>query len=63
MRVFDIENRSLGTSKPSKLKLRKNEYTSVDWKLPLVGLKPGLYRVDVYFDEQPAWRTYLRIAE
>jgi len=35
----------------------------VDWKLPLAGLKPGLYRVDVYFDEQPAWRTYFRILE
>lgn len=63
LRVFDIDNRSLGTSKPSKLKLRKNEVMSVDWKLPIAGLKPGLYRVDVYFGEQPAWRTYFRIIE
>jgi hypothetical protein len=63
MRVFDIDNRPIVVSKPSKLKLRKNDYSLVDWRLPFAPLKPGLYRVDVFFDEDPAWRTFFRILE
>ena len=63
LEVFDLENRGLFRTEPNKLKLEPGQIVSVDWKLRVSGLAPGIYRVDVTLDGETAWRTFLKISE
>jgi hypothetical protein len=65
MRVFDLDNRLLNKAmleKPLKFSLNKGEQKTVTWKFG-VPLAPGIYRVDVWLDDTPAWRTFFRVTE
>jgi hypothetical protein len=63
MEMYDVENHKLLQSPSSKLNLEQGRLLSVDWKLPVGNLRPGMYRVDVLLDGEPAWRSFFRILE
>jgi hypothetical protein len=33
------------------------------WTIPLSGLTPAIYRVDVKLGPDPVWRTFFRVTE
>jgi S1-C subfamily serine protease len=66
MRLFDIDNRLLNKAsleKPIKFGLGKGEQKSTTWDVPISLLSPGIYRVDVWLDDSPAWRRFFRVLE
>jgi hypothetical protein len=66
MRVFDVDNRLLNKSmlvKPLKFSLNKGEQKTATWEFGMGTLPPGIYRVDVWLDDAPAWRTFFRVTE
>lgn len=66
MRFFDLDNRPLNRVdqvKPLKLKLRSGERFASSWESNISALAPGMYRVDVWLDEAPAWRTFFRVTD
>ncbi len=66
MRFFDLDNRPLNRVdqvKPLKLKLRTRERFVSSWESNISALAPGVYRVDVWLDEAPAWRTFFRVTD
>lgn len=62
-RMFDIENRPLGTSKPRKLDLRANEMSYIDFAIPPDKMSPGIYRIDAFLDETPMWRSFFKVTD
>jgi hypothetical protein len=63
LRAFDIDNRLVAESPPKKLELRPGEPIFLDWKFPITSLPPGIYRLDVTLNNEPAWRTFFRIKD
>ena len=63
VRFFDLHNRPLGQSKPSKVDLKPGDYKQLAWTVPIATLKPGTYRLDVFIDAEPVWRTFFRLTE
>jgi hypothetical protein len=66
MRVFDLDNHLLNRAmleKPLKFNLYKGEQKTATWEFGIEPLPPGIYRVDVWLDDAPAWRTFFRITE
>lgn len=66
MRVFDLDNRLLNKAmleKPLKFSLGKGEQKTATWEFRIGTLPPGIYRVDVWLDDAPAWRTFFRVTE
>ena len=61
--VYDLENHKKIESAPGKLDLELERIRSLDWKIPLATLSPGIYRLDILLDGEPAWRNFFRIAE
>jgi hypothetical protein len=66
MRVFDLDNRLLNKAmveKPLKFSLNKGEQKTATWEFGIGTLPPGIYRVDIWLDDAPAWRSFFRVAE
>jgi len=66
MRLFDLDNRILNKTmveKPMKFSLNKGEQKTATWEFGIEPLPPGIYRVDVWLGDAPAWRTFFRITE
>lgn len=61
--IYDLDNRVLGKSDPTKLKFRSGERIFTTWTFTIDKLPPGIYRVDGLLGEEPAWRGYLQITE
>jgi hypothetical protein len=64
LKLYDLDNRLLSASAGKKkisVNPQKLSYTS--WELNLVGLVPGVYRIDVSLDADAVWRTFFRIAD
>jgi len=61
--LYDMDNRALLRSKPSKIQFDTGKIIAFDWRLPIKDLAPGLYRVDVLFDGNAAWRGFFRVNE
>lgn len=62
-RTYDLDNRIVIDSKPGKIDLKPGHLFDTAWKLSLGTLQPGVYRIDVFVDQDPVWRTFLRIIE
>ena len=60
LRVYDSDNRLVGESKPDKVNVRKAQLALTSWQVS-VPPTAGLYRVDVFFEEKPLWRAFVRI--
>jgi S1-C subfamily serine protease len=66
MRIFDLDNRLLNkdtVEKPLKFSLNKGEQKSTTWEIGISTLPPGIYRVDVWLNDAPAWRSFFRVSE
>jgi S1-C subfamily serine protease len=63
LRVYDLDNRLLFESKPLKISLRPNQILYSSWDLTLGNLPAGIYRIDVYLDADPVWRTFFRLID
>jgi hypothetical protein len=60
--VYDAENRVRFRLPPQRITLRDVE-TRMSFVLTPRVLGPGYFRVDVLWDGNPAWRTYVRIVD
>jgi hypothetical protein len=66
MRMYTLDNRLLNpvmVGKPTKFSLGRAEQKVTLWGVELLSLPIGIYRVDVWLDNAPAWRTFFRITE
>ena len=66
MRVFDIDNHLLNRNvleKPMKFSLGRNDSRTTTWEIPTGPLSPGIYRIDIWLDDAPAWRTFFRLSD
>lgn len=63
LRVYDLDNRLLGEGKPVKVNFHPGTSYICSWELGVAGLAPGIYRVDILLDSDPAWRMFFRITE
>jgi hypothetical protein len=61
VRFFDLDNRELAQSAALKVDLEPSKFVSDYWTTPLATFSPGIYRVDIYLGDAPAWREYFRI--
>ena len=61
LRLFDMDNRSLGETKPAKISLRPGDLLMSHW--PMNVPPPGVYRADVMLDADIAWRGYFRVKD
>jgi len=66
MRIFDLDNRILNngaTGPPTKLSLNRGDKKISSWETLISSLSPGIYRVDVWLNSEPVWRTFFRVTE
>jgi len=66
MRLFDLDNHLLNKAmleKPLRFSLNKGEQKTSTWEFGISPLPPGIYRVDVWLDDAPAWRSFFRVME
>jgi len=63
LKFYDVENRLIGDGKPQKFNAGRNDRSYHTWEIPIEGIKPGFYRLDVVLGDETAYRTFFRIAE
>lgn len=63
LRIYDMDNKMVGTSEPMKVNLSKGQVAYSSWTLSVSRLSPGFYRMDLVLDSAPIWRTFFRITE
>lgn len=66
VRLFDIENHLLNKAwleKPTKFSINRGEQKTTTWEFPTASLPAGVYRIDVWLDDAPAWRTFWKLSE
>lgn len=59
--VFDLDAKLVSQAKPVRIKGGPKDIRSLSWGLNAAAFVPGLYRVDILFDDEPVWRTFIRI--
>ncbi len=62
-RIVDLDGHILGEGKPANVKAGVNDTPNYLWEIALAQAMPGMYRVEIVFDGQPVWRTFVRITE
>lgn len=66
MRIYDLDNRQLNQPapvKPMRLNLRPGNRTVTTWQLDVGRVPPAIYRVDVWLNDTPVWRTFFRVTD
>lgn len=66
LRVFDVDNHLLNQSaldKPMKFSLNRNEQRTTTWDILTGPLSLGIYRIDIWLDDAPAWRAFFRLSD
>lgn len=61
-KVYDEQNRQRVNVAPKKVSLYSTPTRSAFAFAP-APLSPGVYRIDVIWDERPVWRTFIRITD
>lgn len=61
-KAFDLEGRTLLTSKPQKTDFKKGARSTSLWEIPMLSA-PGIYRVELFLDTSPMWRGFVRITQ
>jgi len=61
-KVYDDQNRERIAISPRKVSLPVDLMRST-FSFPLEGLSPGVYRIDLFWDGSPVWRTFLRVTD
>lgn len=60
-RVYSLDGKLVGESKPLKVRLDAGRASAVSWTLEASAMPPAVYRVDVVFGAEPVWRGYLKV--
>jgi hypothetical protein len=63
LKLYDLDNHSLATSKVEKLNVSRGERSERMWQLPIATLPAGIYRVDVEIGDAVAWRQFFKVTE
>ncbi len=63
VRVYNLDNKLLFESKPLKINLQLNQFLYTTWDITFGNMSPTIYRIDVYLDADPIWRTFFRMTE
>ena len=63
LKAYDVHNKLLSTSQPTKINLSKGQIGYSSWNLGISELSPGFYHVDLVLDTAPIWRTFFRITD
>lgn len=63
LKLYDLDNHVLTTSKTEKINVNRGEYTERAWQIPLTNLPAGIYRVDIELAEGVAWRQYFKLGD
>jgi hypothetical protein len=61
-RIYDVQNRLRLNVPPKKVSLTEAP-TRYTFGFTPAGLEAGIYRIDLLWDNQPVWRTLIRVAE
>jgi hypothetical protein len=62
-RVYDPRNKLLVDLTPQNISLPEAAPALVDFRVALQKFTPGVYRVDVLWNDQPAWRTFFTVTD
>jgi hypothetical protein len=66
MRIYTLDNQLLNKGmidKPMKFNLSRAEQKVTSWETEFSKLPIGIYRIDVWLNDAPAWRTFFRLSE
>jgi hypothetical protein len=63
LNVFDLDNHPVALGKPQKLAISRGEFAGRLWQIPLAGLPPAIYRIDLVIGDGIAWRQFFKLAE
>ena len=63
LRLYNIDNKLLSEAKPLKVDLKVGVQFMSSWDIPVTNLPAGMYRLDVFLDNGPAWRGFFRLVE
>jgi hypothetical protein len=61
--IFDASNKLLGTVAAKKVSLAEREATQLMFGFSPAPLTPGIYRIDVLWNDQAVWRTFFTVVE
>jgi hypothetical protein len=62
-KVYDYRNRLIIDVAPKKISLSEESSLRVAFNLGIEGFPPGIYRVDVFWNSEPTWRTFFRVTD
>ena len=63
IRLFNLDNKMLVSSKPKELSLSPEKFMTTTWEIPVGNMSPGIYRIDLAVDSQVVWREFFRTRE
>jgi hypothetical protein len=63
MSIYDAANRVRSKVKPQSLKLMPNRLTRYLYDFSPADLQPGLYRIDLFWNDLPIWRASIFITD
>jgi len=61
-KVYDDQNRARIAIAPKKLSLSAG-VLRLTFSFPIDQLSPGIYRIDLIWDDEPVWRTFIRVMD
>ena len=60
LKIYDNQNRLVGTGQPVKVNFSKGQIGYSSWTFTIDRLMPGFYRVDLVMENAPIWRSFFR---
>jgi len=63
LRIYNIDNKLVGTAKPLKVNLSKGQLIYSSWTLGVSQMPEGTYRVDLVLGSDPVWRSFFRLVD
>lgn len=63
LRLFTADNKMISASKPQEVSLTPGKFASTSWDLPIGTLTPGIYRIDLLFNDKTCWRDFIRVTD
>jgi Trypsin-like peptidase domain len=61
LRIYDANNKLRSQGKPQPLKLPAKEIVRYLSSFPAGSLDAGVYRIDVFWEDLPVWRTFIAV--
>ena len=63
IRLFNLDNKMLVSSKPKELSLNPEKFMATTWEIPVGNMSPGIYRIDLAVGAQVVWREFFRVTD